>query len=582
MSFNKIISTLLIAVLAFGCGSTSKVAIKEPAASSKGKKVLSEEDSINLMYLFVNANKEKILGNFDKAADLFAQCIRIDGSNAPSMFELAKIYLGKKQVNDALFFAKSAYQIDPSNVWYRLFLGDLYMAVKKSNEGEAIYAALFKDYPFNVDYASKYATALLYNGKIQEAIKVYDLIEAEIGINQELIIEKERLWLRLGKVDKAAMEVEKLINEDPSELRNYSLLVELYQVNNMPEKAFETIQRMQQINNESPFVYLALAEYYRSTNQKEKSFEQLKLAFASKELEQDLKIKIISSYLPIVEGNPEMLEQSLILSKIMAETHPDDAISVAIYGDFLTIAQRYEEAEKQYLASLTLDTKNIIVWQQLLVCQVQLNNFTGILKSSEEAISLYPEQSVFYLYYGVALTDAKRNDEAAKSLLAGSKLVVDNDYQLKEFYVRLADNYNTLKNYSESDKYYEKALKLDPKDPLVLNNYSYYLSLRKENLERAAEMSKLSNDLRPDQPSYLDTYGWILFVQGKYEDARIWIQKAIDNGGGESGTILEHMGDIMFKLGNVESALDYWKKAKDAGDASDLIDKKITDKKLYE
>lgn len=582
MSFNKIIISLLIAVLAIGCGSSSKVAVKEPAVSSKGKKELSEEESINLKYLFVNANKEKILGNYDKAAELFAQCIRIDGSNDAAMFELAKIYLEKKQGNDALFFAKSAYQIDPKNVWYRLFLADLYMAAKKGNEGEAMYAALFKEYPHNVDYAFKYASALLYNGKIQEAIKVYDLVEEEIGVNQELIIEKERLWLRLGKVDKAAMEVEKLINEDPSELRNYSLLVELYQVNNLPEKAYETIQRMQQINSQSPYVYLALAEYYRSTNQKEKSFEQLKLAFGSKELEQDLKVKIISSYLPIVEGNPEMLDQSLILSKIMAEAHPNDAISLAIYGDFLTIAQRFEEAEKQYLASLTLDSKNVVVWQQLMVCQAQLNNFAGILKSSEEAISLFPDQSVFYLYNGVALTDAKRNEEAVKSLLAGSKLVVDNDYQLKEFYVRLADNYNTLKNYSESDKYYEKALKLDPKDPLVLNNYSYYLSLRKENLERAAEMSKLSNDLRPDQPSYLDTYGWILYVQGKYDDARIWIQKAIDNGGAENGTILEHMGDIMFKLGNSDSALEYWKKAKSAGDASELIDKKISDKKLYE
>jgi len=582
MSFNKIIISLLIAAFAIGCGSTSKVAVKEPASSSKGKKELSEEESINLKYLFVNANKEKILGNFDKAADLFAQCIRIDGSNDAAMFELAKIYLEKKQINDALFFAKSAYQIDPSNVWYRLFLADLYMAAKKGSEGEAIYSALFKDYPHNVDYAFKYASALLYNGKIQEAIKVYDLVEEEIGINQELIIEKERLWLRLGKVDKAAMEVEKLINKDPANLRSYSLLVELYQVNNMPEKAYETIQRMQQINSQSPYVYLALAEYYRSNNQKDKSFEQLKLAFGSKELEQDLKVKIISSYLPIVEGNPEMLDQSLVLSKIMAETHPNDAISLAIYGDFLTIAQRFEEAEKQYLASLTFDTKNVVVWQQLLVCQAQLNNFAGILKSSEEAISLFPDQSIFYLYNGVALTDAKRNDEAAKSLLAGSKLVVDNDYQLKEFYVRLADNYNTLKNYPESDKFYEKALKLDPKDPLVLNNYSYYLSLRKENLERAAEMSKLSNDLRPDQPSYLDTYGWILYVQGKYDDARIWIQKAIDKGGGENGTILEHMGDIMFKLGNAESALDYWKKAKAAGDAGDFIDKKISDKKLYE
>jgi tetratricopeptide (TPR) repeat protein len=358
--------------------------------------------------------------------------------------------------------------------------------------------------------------------------------------------------------------------------------VELYQVNNLPEKAFETIGRMQQVNSNSPYVYLALAEYYRSNNQKDKSFEQLKLAFASKELEQDLKIKIISSYLPIVQGNPEMLEQSLVLAKIMAETHANDPVSLAIYGDFLTIDQKFEAAQQQYMASLAIDSKNVMIWQQLLICQSQINDLPGMLKSSEEALSLFPEQSVFYLFNGVALTNAKRNEEAIKSFLAGSKLVVDNDDQLKEFYTRLADCYNTLKQFDESDKYFDKALKLDPNDPLVLNNYSYYLSLRKANLEKADTMSKRSNELRPNQASYEDTYGWILFVMGKYEEAEKWLQKALDNGGANNGTILEHMGDVNFKLGKTEKALDFWNRAKLAGDASDLIDQKIMDKKFYE
>ncbi|HMT29446.1 MAG TPA: hypothetical protein PKD91_09230 [Bacteroidia bacterium] len=582
MSLKHFIILFLIAAGVTACRSNAKLAVDAPVVMQKGKKQLSEEEQINLKYYFVNANKEKILGNDEKAAELFAQCLRIDGSNHASMFELAKIYTAQKKINDALFFARSAVQTDPTNVWYRVFLGDLLMAAKKGVEAEQVYGSLFKDYPHNIDYAFKYASSLLFNGKIQDAIKVYDKVEEEIGVNEDLTVEKERLWLRLGKIDKAAMEIEKLIAKNPKEIKNYSLLVELYQVNNLPEKSFETIGRMQQVDSTSPYVYLALAEYYRSNNQKEKSFEQLKLAFASKELEQDLKVKIISSYLPLVQENPEMLDQSLILSKIMAETHSNDAISQAIYGDFLTIAQRFEEAEKQYRASLAIDPKSVVVWQQLLICQSQLNELTGMLKSSEEALSLYPDQSIFYLFNGVALTDAKRNEEAVKSLLAGSKLVVDNDVQLKDFYIRLADNYNTLKNFEESDKYFEKALKLDPKDPLVLNNYSYYLSLRKENMEKAEAMSKLSNELRPDQPSYQDTYGWILFVMGKYEDAKVWLQKAIDSGGSTNGTILEHMGDVMFKLGNSESAIDFWNRAKIAGDASDLLDKKIRDKKFYE
>jgi len=578
-------SCLLILIAVFAaCNPSAKTTSQSPATPSgqKAKKQLSEEDQINLKYLFVNANKEKILGNMDKAGELFAQCIRIDGSCHAAMYELALIYADQKKINDALFFARSANQVDPANTWYRLFLAELLMASKKSAEGEAVYAGLHKEYPHNVDYAFKYASALLYNGKIIETIKVYDKVEEEIGINADLTIEKERLWLRLGKVDKAAAEIERLIAKEPHEIKNYSLLVELYQVNEMPDKALETIQRMQKVDSTSPYVYLALAEYYRSTNDKEKSFEQLKLAFASQELEQELKVKIISSYMPVVQGNPEMLDQALTLSKIMTEAHPNDAISLAIYGDLLMVSDKYEAAREQYTASLAIDNKSVIVWQQMLICQSQLSDFKGMLASSDEALTLFPDQSIFYLFNGVALTDAKRHDDAVKVLLAGSKLVVDNDYQLKEFYKSLADNYNTLKNYKDSDTYFDKALKLDPRDPLILNNYAYYLSERNEYLEKAETMSKLSNEIRPGEPSYEDTYGWILFMMGKYTDAKIWLQKAIDHGGATNGTILEHMGDVMFKLGETNSALDYWTRAKAAGDTSDSIDSKIRDKKLDE
>jgi tetratricopeptide (TPR) repeat protein len=575
---------LLLIVIALASCSTPKNAVNNSSASSnkKGGHQLSEEEQINLKFLFMNANKEKILGNNEKAAELFAQCIRIDGSNDASMFELAKIYLDAKKVNDALFFAKSANQINPANEWYRQFLGDLYMAVKKTAEGEAVYASLFKDFPYNVEYAFKYASILIYNNKTAEALKVYDKVEQEIGVNTELTIEKERLWLKLGKVDKAAMEIEKLVAKNPADLKSYSLLVELYQSNDMHEKSLEVIQRMQKYDDKSPYVYLALAEYYRSTNQKDKSFEQLKLAFGSNELEHDIKIKIISSYLPVVQQNPEMLQQGIELSKILAETHPTDAVSIAIYGDFLTMQEKYSEARDQYQLSVNIDNKNINVWQQLLICQSQLNDNVGMLKNADEALSIFPDQSILYLFKGVALTVEKRNAEAVKALLAGSKLVVDNNIQLKDFYMRLADNYNTLKQFDDSDNYFEKALKIDPMDPLILNNYSYYLSLRKVNLEKAETMSKLSNDLRPGQPSYLDTYGWILFEMGKFADAKIWLQKALDNGGAENGTILEHMGDTLFKLGEIDQALNFWNRAKAAGDVSDLIDKKISDKKFYE
>jgi tetratricopeptide (TPR) repeat protein len=101
-------------------------------------------------------------------------------------------------------------------------------------------------------------------------------------------------------------------------------------------------------------------------------------------------------------------------------------------------------------------------------------------------------------------------------------------------------------------------------------------------LEKAEAMSKKSLEIEPSSNSYQDTYGWILYQMKKYDEAKLWIGKAIANGGSESGTLLEHYGDVLYKLNDIENALKFWIDAKKAGGTTDLIDKKIADKKLYE
>jgi Tfp pilus assembly protein PilF len=139
-----------------------------------------------------------------------------------------------------------------------------------------------------------------------------------------------------------------------------------------------------------------------------------------------------------------------------------------------------------------------------------------------------------------------------------------------------------MKQMEQSDKAYEDALALTPNDTYVLNNYSYYLSLRKEKLDKAEVMSKKANELNPGSSSYEDTYGWILYVQGKYDDALIWLNKAYEHGGSKSAVILEHIGDVYFKLQQPEKALEYWIRAKDTGTGSDFLEQKVQQKILVE
>ncbi len=158
----------------------------------------------------------------------------------------------------------------------------------------------------------------------------------------------------------------------------------------------------------------------------------------------------------------------------------------------------------------------------------------------------------------------------------------DNDKLRAQFLSNMGDAYHSLNKNTESDSAYDRALKLDPENAFVLNNYSYYLSERKVKLEKAKEMSAYSNKLEPDNTSFLDTYAWILFQLNDFTGAKDWQDKAIKAGGDKSGTILEHYGDILFKLGKKDEALDYWKKAKDLGTDSSTLDRKIAEQKYIE
>ena len=573
---------LSVTLLMSACSPAKKSTSTAAAPVSKSKSELTEQQRITLTYTFFDAQKEKASGNIQAAADLFAQCIRLDPKNHAAMFELAAIYNQKGKLNDALFFIKTAFELSPDNEWYAMLLADTSEKSGKYSNAIEIYQQLHRKNPERIEYLFNESDALLMQGKLLEAIKIYDKIEKKLGASRDLSIQKQRMYLKLGKVPEAANELEKLIKSEPENLDNYSLLVELWQVNNQFDKAKETIQRMQQIDPDNPSIALALAEQYRSEGKKAESFEQLKKAFSSNQLASEIKIRILTSYLPLVETSPEMMDQSLELSKRLSQTHPGEANPQSVYGDFLSVNKQYPEARDQYRISLNLDKKNLRAWQQLLILEAELKEFNTMEEESEEALGLFPDQSFLYLFNGIAKIQNKKYEDAAKTLVSGSKLVVDNDQEQIDFYSNLGEVYDKLKRFEDCDKYYQKALNIDGSNVYVLNNWAYYLSLRNEQLEKAAEMSKRSNEISPNNANFLDTYAWVLYKQGNFSDALTWLEKAKENSSEVSGTVLEHYGDILFKLGRAGEAIEYWQKAKKAGDHSELLDKKLSDKKLYD
>ncbi len=212
-----------------------------------------------------------------------------------------------------------------------------------------------------------------------------------------------------------------------------------------------------------------------------------------------------------------------------------------------------------------------------MFCDLYLEDYQSLANDSEKCIDYFPNYPLPYFFAGIGNYQLKDFVKAKAFLESGKEFVVNNNALLEQFYSSLGDIYNEMKNYDASYVAYDKVLKLNPDNSVVLNNYSYYLSLRNEHLDRAKEMAKKSVELDPYNSNNLDTYAWVLYKLEDYKGALEWIEKAYNNSSNASGVVLEHYGDILVKLGKKDEAMKYWKLAREKKDYSEFLDGKIKD-----
>ena len=242
-----------------------------------------------------------------------------------------------------------------------------------------------------------------------------------------------------------------------------------------------------EIEPDDPLTPLSHADYYYPLGERNKSFNELKIAFSAPNLDIDTKVDILLAYYARTANRQELKEQAFALCKILVEIHPDDAKSHSIYGDFLYRDRQFENARDQYRLAVNLATDRYVIWRQLLAIESELRDFDAMLRESNEAIELFPNQAILYLFNGIANVQLKKHQEAIEILNKGVGLAGDNEGLLADFYSNLGDTYHTEKNMEASDSAYDNALEINPNNHFVLNNYSYYLSLWDKHLEKEKE-----------------------------------------------------------------------------------------------
>ncbi|HEX7412755.1 MAG TPA: tetratricopeptide repeat protein, partial [Bacteroidia bacterium] len=528
------------------------------------------DDEFKLHSYFYDACKEKSKGNADIAQNLFNECLKINPKNAPANYEIANLYRYTGKFETALKNAKIAALSDEKNEWYNILYIECLHNKRLYMDAAARYEVLLKKYPYREDFYQGLAGEYIYANKLDKAIQAYNRLLQATGPNDDISLQKVKIYTQQKKWNDAEVELKRIIAVNPKDNRFYSYLAELYQQEGQPQKALETYNTILKIDSLNPYVHLALADYYRQQKKDEDFFSELKKAFVSDDLDIDNKVKILLSFYTSTEQNSKYVSQVYELCRLLVTEHPDNPKSHNVYADFLYRDKKYKEVVIELQKVLQHDKSKYAIWSQLLDCEIRINAYDSLVKHSAETIELFPEQALPYYYNGIAYKQLKQYQKAVQPFKEGKQFVFENTPLEVQFCSNLGEVYNTLKEYEKSDKEFDKVLELEPNDAGILNNYAYYLSLRKKYLEKAEKMSKHSLELAPNSVSYIDTYGWILYQEQKYDEAKRYLEKAFERGGFNRPAIVEHYGDVLYKLNEVDKAVENWKKSKELGNTSEI------------
>ena len=539
----------------------------------------SEQEKQLSEALFLDGLKQFMLEDYKQALSLFQKAYAVTPNNAALNYKLAETYLLLEDPKSGLPFAQAAVAQDPKNTYYYLLLAQLYTEQKQYAEAAQAYNDLMRNVPDTEQYLFNLADLYLSQSKYDDALKTYDRIEKKYGPLEQLSVNRQQIYLRQKNITKAIAEGEKLIAANPTEVRYLLAQAELYNATQKPDIAIETLNRALRMEPDNPFAHLMLSDMYRQKGNLAESEKQVKLAFASPGLDIDTKVRILVDFIRQLP-NPQIEGIALELADLTIKAHPEEAKAYAVAGDLQTIVGKKEAARGNYLKAVKLDDSHFKIWQQIVLLDAELAQSDSLVKHSEQALELFPNQAVFWFYNGTGHLIEKNYDKAVKSLEHGKRLSANEPELVAQFNSQLGDGYNSLKEYKKSDEAYEAALAHDADNEHVLNNYSYFLSLRNEQLPKAKAMAQRLVEKHPTNPTYLDTYAWVLYKMQDYNGALKYLEQAIVYS--EDATIVEHYGDVLYKLGKHEEAVRQWQKAKLKGEASAFIDRKIKEKKLYE
>lgn len=564
-------------LLIFGSCTVSKKVIRESVILNR----LTEGDQKKFDYLFYEGLRQKEEGLYDQALETFNLCYQLDTLDAGLRSELGQLYAAVRQDSVATIHFEKAVELDAANWWYNIQLLTAYAKQDKIEKAIGVSEKMQKQYPEKEDIYQILGSLYKQTKQFEKAVASYDKLENLTGVNEALAIEKFNLYLELNKPKKATAEIDKLVAKFPAESRYKVIRGDIYLQQKMPEKAFDIFQTVLSSDPENPYVYVSLSDYYNTIGEPDKATDAIVKALKIDQLAVEQKIDILGQYVQKFIRDSVRVNETESLFKLLVDRYPLEEQVHGYYAIFLQYRKRNAEAIAELESMLNINPKNQQTWFQIIQLYISEQNFGQLLDVTERAIQNLPEMPQWYFYKGITQFQLAKYDEALETNNKALTLLSEKDDALKsDIYAQIGDVYYKQNNKKLAFEAYDNALKANPSNVFVMNNYAYYLSEEKTDLKKAESLSAKTIEKEPKNSTYLDTYAWIFYQQGNYSLAKFYIERALDNleSDKDAGVITEHYGDILWKTGDTVKALEMWKKSFESGNVTEELKQKIENK----
>ena len=575
MNFKRTLLILFIVAL----GSTAGIA-QDRLSKKERKAQVNESQSTRY---FIEGEKNLVLEDFEKAFFYFQKALEFTPEEPAIHYKLAEILVKANQAEKAMPYATKAAELDGDNKYYSLMLAEIYTNLKQPLKAAEILEKLTADGENNQQYNLDLASIYLNANELDKALVALDRAEEYYGVMEPITIQKQRIYLNNNNLSQAIEEGEKLVKSRPGNPAYVMNVVEILYNNNRIDQALELVFDEISKYPSQPELQMAAHTLLKDKGEIEVSNQHLYAAFASPDLDPEVKSKAFLSQLTEIKTQErELLLDSL--ETLMIKFSSENADIYAALGERRMQEKKQTEAIDYYKKSLLIQPKNAKLLEQVILGSFGENaDFVELEKFTILGVDEFPQNPEFWFYDGVVKSAQKKDEEAVTSLNKAIELNSNKNPQLDQ--VAFGSLGNSLYNLGEKEeafRNFDKALELNPNDEQVLNNYSYFLSLEKKNLDKAKTMSDKVVKRFPDNGTFLDTHAWVLFQLKDYEGAKKYMDLAMKHESEPSGVMLEHYGDILFHLGQKNEALSYWKKAEGSPEASDKLSQKIKEGKYHE